>query len=302
MYRHNYGTKDLSESEEMYIKVKFVLWLILFANLGVAAIKIILGYLINSTSLSTDGIHSLSDGLSNIVGIIGITIASKPVDKNHPYGHKKSEMVASLFIGVMLLILGLKTLYTGINRFIEPKDLNITLISLISLVVTIFINIFVASYERKKGKQYNSYILISDSIHTKSDILISVGVLISLLGIKLGLPLIVDSIISIIISIFILYSSYEIFKESIGILLDQAVVDEGEIIEILNSFEEIEDIHKIRSRGSSNDMYIDMHIMIDPNTTTEESHRLTHEIEAEIKSKINQNCQVIIHVEPYHNM
>ncbi|MCC3865102.1 cation diffusion facilitator family transporter [Terrisporobacter petrolearius] len=283
-----------------YKKVKFVLWIILFANLGVAITKIVVGYLINSASLSTDGVHSLSDGLSNVVGLIGITIASIPVDKEHPYGHKKSEIIASLFIGGMLLFLGLKTLFAGFSRFINPSELNITLISLISLILTICINIFVTIYERRKGEEYKSFILISDSIHTKSDIFISVGVLVSLIGIKLGLPQITDPIISIFISLFILKASYEIFKESIGILLDKAVVGEEKITEILNSFDEIKNIHKIRSRGSANDIYIDMHIMIDANTTTEEAHSLSHNIEREIKHEINPNCQVIIHVEPYY--
>ena len=155
-------------------------------------------------------------------------------------------------------------------------------------------------YERKKGEEYNSYILISDSIHTRSDILISLGVLVSLLGIKLGLPIIIDSIISIIISFFILYASYEIFKESIGILLDSAVVEEEQIKEIVNNFVEVKDIHKIRSRGSSNDMHVDMHIMVEPKMSIEESHILSHKIENEVKEKISNNCQVIIHVEPYH--
>lgn len=287
-------------NNENYKKVKFVLWIILFANLGVAITKIVVGYLINSASLSTDGVHSLSDGLSNVVGLIGITIASIPVDKEHPYGHKKSEIIASLFIGGMLLFLGLKTLFTGFSRFINPSELNITLISLVSLILTICINIFVTIYERKKGEEYKSFILISDSIHTKSDIFISVGVLVSLIGIKLGLPQVIDPIISIVISLFILKASYEIFKESIGILLDKAVVGEEKITEILNSFDEIKNIHKIRSRGSANDIYVDMHIMIDANTTTEEAHSLSHNIEREIKNKINPNCQVIIHVEPYY--
>ena len=286
--------------ENNYKKVKFVLWIILFANLGVAFTKIVVGYLINSTSLSTDGIHSISDGMSNVVGLIGIAIAYKPVDKNHPYGHKKCEIVASLFIGGMLLFLGVKTLFNGFNRFTNPEDINITLISLISLLLTICINIFVTVYERRKGEEYNSYILISDSIHTRSDICISVGVLISLIGIKMGLPQIIDPIISIVISLFILGASYEIFKEAIGVLSDKAVIEEVEIRKILNSFDEVKDIHKIRSRGCFNEMHVDMHIMIDSNTTTEDAHALCHNIERALKNKINNNCQVIIHVEPYY--
>lgn len=293
----NYSTINY---DEKYKKVKFVLWAILFANLGVAITKIIVGNLINSAGLSADGIHSLSDGMSNIIGIIGITIAGRPVDKKHPYGHKKSEIIASLFIGTMLLILGLNIFSSGLDRFINPQQLNITTISLVSLIITIIINLCVASYERKKGEEYNSYILISDSIHTKSDILISLGVLGSLLSIKLGLPYIIDPITSIVISFFILRASYEIFKESISILLDSAVIEEEQIVKVVSKFEEVRDMHKIRSRGSENDMYVDMHIMIDPNTSIEKSHNLSHEIEKEIKNKINSNCQVIIHVEPYY--
>lgn len=296
----NYDNDEKNSLKGNCKKVKFVLWIILFANLGVAITKMVVGYLINSASLSTDGIHSLSDGLSNVVGLIGITIASIPVDKEHPYGHKKSEIIASLFIGGMLLFLGLKTLITGFGRFVNPGEISITLISLISLILTIGINIFVTIYERRKGEEYNSFILISDSIHTKSDIFISVGVLISLIGIRMGLPQIIDPIISIIISLFILRASYEIFKESIGILLDKAMIGEERIIEILNTFSEIKNIHNIRSRGVENDIYVDMHIMIDANTSIEDAHKLSHNIEREIKNNINPNCQVIIHIEPYH--
>ena len=289
-----------TDCNDVYKKVKLVLWIILFANLGVAITKIIIGYLINSASLSADGIHSMSDGMSNIIGIIGITIAVKPVDKKHPYGHKKSEIIASLFIGAMLFVLGIKIFMTGLDRFMHPEELNITTISLISLIITIIINFFVTIYENKKGKEYDSYILISDSIHTRSDILISLGVLISLLLIKIGVPIVIDPIISIIISFFIFRASYEIFKESINILLDSAVIDEEQIKNVVNSFTEVKDIHKIRSRGSYNDMYVDMHIMIEPNTSLEQSHALSHRIEDEIKKKINNKCQVIIHMEPYH--
>ena len=291
---------SLNQYDEIYIKVKTVLWVILLANLGVAITKIIVGHLINSASLSADGIHSISDSMSNIVDIIGITIASRPVDKKHPYGHKKSEIIASLFIGAMLLLLGINIFSTGLDRFINPQELSITTISIVSLIITIIINLCVTVYERKKGEEYDSYILISDSIHTKSDILISIGVLFSLLGMKLGLPYIIDPIISIVISFFILHASYEIFKESIGILLDSAVIEEEKIMEVVKGFEDVLDTHKIRSRGSKNDIYIDMHIMIDPNASIEKSHMLSHEIEKEIKKKINSNCQVIIHVEPYY--
>lgn len=283
-----------------YKKVKQVLWIILFANLGVAVLKIIVGSIIKSASMTADGFHSLSDGSSNIVGIIGITLASKPVDKEHPYGHKKFEVISGLFIGGMLLFIGGKIIVESINRFSNPVTPSISVVSLVVLVITLCINIFVCTYEYRVGKRLNSYILISDSLHTKSDIFVSIGVLITLLGVKLGFPPIIDPIASLIVAGFILYASYEIFKTTIEVLVDTAIIDEDLIREIIRNFEEVKDVHNIRSRGSENDAYVDMHVMVDPNITVEKSHALTHDIEKMVREKINKNTQVIIHIEPFY--
>lgn len=286
--------------DDNYKKVKQVLWIILFANFTVALLKIIIGSSIKSSSMTADGFHSISDGSSNIVGLIGITLASKPIDKDHPYGHNKFEVMSSLFIGAMLVFIAGKVVFDALSRFINVVTPNISIESLIALIITLGINIFVCNYEYKKGKKLNSYILISDSLHTKSDIFVSVGVLVTLIGIKLGLPSIIDPIASLIVSIFIIHSAYEIFKSSTGVLVDQAIIDENTIKKIIYEFEEIKDVHKIRSRGSENDVHIDMHIMVDPDISVEQSHILTHSIEEAIQSKINNSAQVIVHIEPFY--
>ncbi|MDK2586992.1 cation diffusion facilitator family transporter [Romboutsia sedimentorum] len=283
-----------------YKKVKQVLWVILFANFGVAMLKIIIGSTIKSASMTADGFHSLSDGASNIVGIIGISIASRPKDKDHPYGHKKFEIMASMFIGCMLIVIAGKIIFTSISRFTNVVEPSITVESLIVLIVTLIINIFVCTYENRVGKKLNSYILVSDSMHTKSDIFVSIGVLFTLVGVKLGLPSIIDPIASLVVSGFIIYSAYEIFKSSTGVLVDKSIVDEDEIIEIVSSFKDVKGVHKIRSRGSESDMYVDMHILIDPYISIEKSHVLTHEIEDMIQTKINESSQVIVHLEPFY--
>lgn len=285
-----------------YNKVRKVLWNILFANLLVAFLKISLGLIMRSNSMTADGIHSLTDGSSNIVGLIGIYFASKPVDNEHPYGHKKYEMIAGMFIAVMLLLVGLKVMVEGITRLIYPVEPNITLPFILILIFTIVINIMVSTYENKKGHKLNSQILISDSIHTKSDILVSIGVLVTLLSIKLGLPSIIDSIASFVIAGLIFYSAYEIFKDNSNILIDTAIADTEQISQIAKSFESIKDIHNIRSRGTKNDMYIDMHVMTEPELSVEESHELVHQLEMKIKNEINENAQVIVHVEPYEKI
>ncbi|AXU26891.1 cation diffusion facilitator family transporter [Clostridioides difficile] len=284
-----------------YKKVKQVLWIILFANFAVALLKIIIGNQIKSYSMTADGFHSLSDGASNIVGLIGIFFASKPKDKNHPYGHKKFEIITSLFISGMLFVIAIKIILSAVLRIANPVVPAITIESLIALIITLFINIFVCMYEYRVGTKLNSYVLISDSLHTRSDIFVSLGVLVTLVGVKLGFPVIIESIVPIIISAFIIYSAYGIFRPSIGILVDRVAVDEDYIKEIVFEFNEVRDVHNIRSRGSKSSIYIDMHVMVDPFISVEQSHDLTHKIEKQIQEEINENAQVIVHIEPFYS-
>jgi cation diffusion facilitator family transporter len=281
-----------------YKSVKTTLWVILFLNLGVAIIKMFVGTLISSSAMFADGVHSLSDGSSNVVGLIGIGFASKPVDEDHPYGHNKFETVSGLFIAVMLLIVAITIIKGGVEKLIDPVVPNITVASLIVLGGTLLVNIFVATYEYKKGKKLNSLILISDSMHTRSDIYVTIGVLISLVGVKLGLPPIIDPIVSLAVALVIIKAAYDIFIETNGILTDKAVEDSKNIECVVLSFPDVKVVHKIRSRGTTNCMYIDMHVQVRPNMTVEASHVLIHEIEQKIKSEINENSQTIIHIEP----
>ncbi|WP_304340325.1 cation diffusion facilitator family transporter [Metaclostridioides mangenotii] len=285
-----------------YKKVNQVLSIILFANLGVALLKIIIGSSVKSASMTADGFHSLSDGTSNIIGLIAIFFASRPKDENHPYGHKKIEAIASLIIGLMLLFIAVNIIFTAFYNLQNPVELSINALSLIVMVITLGINIFVSTYEYRVGKELNSQFLISDSIHTRSDIFISIGVLFTLLGVRLGLPSIVDPIVSLAVSGFIINSSYEVLKSSIGILIDRAAVDKSMIKELVFEFNEVKDVHNIRSRGSKNDLHIDMHIMVDPFISVEESHKLAHRIEKEIKTELNPNTQVIVHIEPFYKL
>lgn len=285
-----------------YKKVKQVLLIILFANLGVAALKIIVGNVINSTSMTADGFHSLTDGTSNIIALIGISFAAKPRDEEHPYGHSKLEILSSLVISGMLFFLGIKVLVESIDRFINPMALKISKESLIALIITLIVNFFVCKYEYRQGIKLGSNILISDSIHTRSDIYVSLGVLLTLIGIKLGLPFIIDPFISIVVAGFILHAAYEIFIVSSEILVDKAAIDKKRIREILMEFENVKDVHEIRSRGCQNDVHIDMHIMTDPTMSVEESHLLMHEIERRIQGEINPNIQLMVHIEPFYEL
>jgi cation diffusion facilitator family transporter len=276
-----------------------LLW-ILIANIGVAVMKLVIGKSTGSTSMVADGFHSLSDATSNIIGLIAIYFSSMPKDREHPYGHKKIEQIASMAIGIMLLTIAVKVIYTAFYNLETGVVISISNVSLVVMVVTLAINIFISTYERRKGEELENQVLISDSIHTRSDIFISLGVLLTLVCVKLGLPSIIDPIVSIGVSAFIINSGYEVLKSSARVLIDSAVVDIDRIEELVLEFNEVINVHNIRNRGSKSELYIDMHIMVEPFIGVERSHQLTHEIEEEIKSEISKNSHVIVHVEPFY--
>jgi len=282
-----------------YTQVRKYLWFVLFANLAVAAVKIAVGYIIKSSAVLSDGFHSITDASSNIVGIIGIFIASKPVDNDHNYGHYKYETLAGLVISGLLLLIGLQVLKCAVQGIINPRMPDISLISIISVMFTLFINIAICVFEYKKGLELNSSILISDSRHTRSDIYISIGVIITLISIKLGAPAIIDSFVSIVVAGFIFYACYEIYKDNSKVLLDGAMIDVSEVEKVVMKFDKVKHVHNIRSRGSKNLPFIDMHVMTEPDMNVMESHQLMHDIEDRMKMEINPNVQVIVHIEPY---
>jgi cation diffusion facilitator family transporter len=282
-------------------KIKNVLWIILIGNFVVAVLKIVIGSYVNSSSMTADGFHSLTDGTSNIVGLIGIGLACKPEDVDHPYGHKKFEMLSGLFIAGMLFFIGGNIVISSISRVIHPVNLKVTVDSIITLIFTIIINIIISKYEYNKGKKLNSYILISDSLHTKSDIYVSIGVLITLISIRAGLPWYIDPIASFIVSLFILHASYEIFKSASGILVDKVAINTDKIKEVVLGFNEVKDVHKIRSRGSDNDIHVDMHIVVEANMSVAQCHSLIRTMENKVKENVNSNIQMIVHIEPFFN-
>ena len=282
-------------------EVKKVLWIILVANFVVAGLKVLIGSLINSGSMTADGFHSLSDGTSNIIGLIGMKMASKPVDEDHPYGHGKFETLASMVIAGMLFVLGGKVILDAIPRFSNPVMPEVSVASLVVLVATLVVNIFVAVWEYRKGKALGSQILQSDSMHTRSDIFVTIGVLGTLIGLSIGLPAIVDPIASLIVAVFILKAGIDVFRGTSSVLVDQAVLDVDKLRAIAMEFPEVHDVHKIRSRGSEMDMFLDMHIMVEPTTSVEASHKLMHDLEARYRERLDGHVkEVIIHIEPWY--
>lgn len=278
-------------------KVKKVLFDLLFLNILVSLAKIIYGSMTNLSSMVADGIHSLSDGASNIIGIIGINIASKPADKKHPYGHQKVETLTTIIISFSLFMVSWKLLLGAYDKFLNPSKPEVTTTSFIVMICTLLINIFVTKYEYKKGVELKSSILISDSQHTLSDVMTSSVVILGLIGIKLGYT-IVDPILSVVISAVIIKAGYDILRDAIDVLIDAQAIDIEIIRNIVNEFEDVVNCHNIRTRGNKDNIMVDLHILIKSDTRIDDAHELAHEIEEKIKEEIEEVHEVIVHPEP----
>lgn len=285
------------EQIQNYTKVRNVLLGILILNFAVAAAKIIYGMIIDASSMTADGYHSLSDGTSNIVGIIGIWIASKPADENHPYGHHKFETLATVVIGLLLFFIAFTILQGAYTRFKNPVIPKIDIPSFIVMIATLIVNIFISTYETRKGKELKSSILISDAKNTRSDIYVSISVIISLIASKFKFTTI-DTLVAVVIAILIIKAGLEVLIPSINILSDAAMIDKSIIYDYVIKFPNVIYCHEIRTRGKENHVSLDFHLGIDKNTTLEDAHDISHEIKDKILEKFNEIQEVIIHIEP----
>lgn len=284
-------------SESYYKSVKLILIIVLVLNVAVALAKIIYGYLTNSLSMISDGFHSLFDGASNVIGIIGIAIASRPPDKIHTYGHEKFETFAALGIAFLLFITGFEILQSAVGRFYNPEIPNITFLSFIIMGITLFINLAVSLYEKKQGQKLGSSILISDSKHTLSDVYVSIAVILGFIVIQMGFD-IIDPIISIIIAVLIAKMGIEIIKNSSSVLLDSAPLDEDTIRNIVVLVPKVKEAHKIRSRGPPSHIYVDLHVVMESCNSFNEAHEISHMVENKLKSSIPEIEDVVVHIDP----
>jgi cation diffusion facilitator family transporter len=269
----------------------------MFLNFLVSGMKVFYGIATSSASMTADGFHSLSDGSSNIVGLIGLSIASRPKDASHPYGHQKFETLTSMGIGALLIAVAFNVVRMALDKFANPVVPDVTLTSFAVMIITMAVNIWVMIYEYNKGRELKSDFLVSDSHHTRSDILTSSSVIVSLIAVRIGFP-ILDPIISIFIAGLIGITAVGILSDAAKILTDASVINTTKIEKIVASFSDVRLCHKIRTRGREDSIFIDLHIWVDPDMHIDKAHALSHEIERRIEAEIPGVREVIAHIEP----
>lgn len=271
--------------------------LVLMLHLLVAAAKLLYGHLTNSISMEADGFHSLMDGGSTMIGMLGIWIAARPPDDTHHYGHRKHEQMASLLIAGLLLITGFEVARGAFHRMLEHTIPQVTPLSFTIMLGTMGINLFTTTYEHKKGREFNSQILVADSLHTRSDIFVSLGVIMSLLAVRAGYPFI-DVIAGLLIAGIIGKAGLDVVKESSYALLDASILDTDMLCRIAMEIDGVEDCHHIRTRGTGDNIYVDMHVHVKEYLQMDKAHCIAHAVENHIKEKVKGVKDVMVHLEP----
>ena len=290
-------TREDQESERAR-GIRTVLIVTLVANIAVAAAKVVVGTALGSLSIRADGFHSSTDGLNNIVLLLGTWLAAAPPDQEHPYGHRKFEVLAASFIGLSLLAAAFNVFMGVVDRLrgmgdppaIEPSAFAV-------LGVTLVVNVFVAGYEARAGKRLMSPGLMSDATHTRGDIVVTVGVAASTLLVWRGYVWL-DALTGAAIAGYIVLLAARVLRENAGYLLDENVLDPARVLELAKGVDGVTAARDGRSRGTPGGVFIDLTVEVDGALPVAEAHTLAHRVEDAVKDGIPGVLGVQVHVEP----
>ncbi|MBI3591506.1 MAG: cation transporter [Candidatus Melainabacteria bacterium] len=287
---------EIKQTKQYSHDVKKVLWIILVLNLFVLIVKIFAGLITRSLSIFGDAAHTGADTLNNIVGLVVLKYASEPPDKQHPYGHGKFETLAAFAIVMFLAIASVEIVQSSIGRLIHPVKLPLFSKEVVwLLILTLIVNLFVWVYERNQGKKIKSDLLIADSSHTGSDVLITFSVLASQFFIAREMYWI-DPIVAILIAGFIAKAAYEIITSTVPVLVDEAWLEPKMISGSALSVKDVVDCYDVYSRRSPYSAFIECKIKVVPKDLYS-AHKIADRVEEKLRKDFG-NCKVTVHVEP----
>jgi cation diffusion facilitator family transporter len=279
--------------------IRFVLWVILFLNLGVAAAKYFYGLATGSVSMQADGFHSLFDGTSNVVGLIGLSVAGQPADRNHPYGHGKYETYAAAVIGAMLLFAAWNVGGQAWHRLTDGgAPARVDLGSFAVMVLTLGVNLGVSWWERRMGRKLRSELLVADASHTASDILVSVGVICGLVAVRLGFPL-ADPLFALGVAGAIVWTAIAVLRQADLSLSDTARLPVPDVCAAANGVDGVLGCHSVRTRGTASEVLVDLHVQVDPSISVATGHRIAEAVERAVCARFSEVADVIAHLEPF---
>jgi cation diffusion facilitator family transporter len=290
--------RDFHLTRERYGAVSRILTRVLFLNLAVALAKIAFGYGSGATSILSDGFHSLTDTAANVAGLVGVRAAGQPPDAEHPYGHRKYETVAAASVAAFLLLVVIEVLRNALNHLTGRSAVpEITAASFIVMIATVGVNLLVIWYETREAGRLGSELLLADALQTRGDVWTSVAVIAALVGARSGIA-ILDPLAALVVAGFIGHSGFQIARATTRILSDRMVIAESDIEQIVRTVPGVLGCHHIRTRGSSDHVFLDLHVWLPPSMPLVEAHDLSHVVKDRLIARYPQIVDAIIHIEP----
>lgn len=280
-------------------------------NAILSGFKLFAGIVGNSGAMISDAIHSFSDVLTTLIAWIGVKVSKRAADDSHPYGHERLECVASLILGLVLLVTGVGVGKVGVENILSGDYQTLAIpstIALVAAIVSIIGKEAMYWYTRYYAKLINSAAFLADAWHHRSDAFSSVGSLIGIGGAMLGYP-VLDSVASVVICIFIVKVAYDISKDALVKMLDTSCGEEYEkkIMEHVSTQEDVMSVDMIRSRMFGNKVYIDLEISVDGDKSLREAHEVAERVHQDVEHTFSDIKHIMIHVNPatvlmHHNV
>ncbi len=271
-------------------------------NILLSVFKLFAGIFAHSNAMISDAVHSASDVFSTIIVIIGVKLASKKSDKEHPYGHERLECVAAIVLSIVLLYTGIKIGSQAVKDIIGGNYQNLQkpgMLALVAAVVSIVTKEIMYWYTRHYAKKIDSSALMADAWHHRSDALSSVGALVGIGGAMMGFP-VMDSVASIVIFVFIAKAAYDIFKDAMDKMVDHSCDDETEkeMRDFVLAQKEVLSVDLLHTRIFGNKIYVDVEIGVNGSYTLRQAHEIAEEVHEGIEKNFPKVKHVMVHVNP----
>lgn len=270
----------------------------IFSNLFLFVIKFMIGTIVHSVSIQADGVNNLTDAGSNIISILSFHLANKPADKDHPFGHERTETIASLFVGILILVLGFETAKESISKVIHPGSIDFRIASVIILLISIIVKFWMYAYNKKLSKTYDSSLLEATALDSISDVCGTTAVLVSTL-LSPVLHFNLDGYMGIVVSGIILYGAYGLLRDMINSLIGEAPDPElvHNIVDRIMAHPAILGVHDMMLHNyGPNKIFASAHVEVDSSKDIFETHDHIDNIEREVKE--NMNIDLVLHMDP----
>lgn len=271
-------------------------------NVLLSIFKLLAGIIAHSNAMISDAIHSASDVFSTIIVLIGIKLSAKNPDKEHPYGHERLECVAAIVLSIILLITGLGIGAEALKTITQEEYTSLQvpgILALIAAIISIAAKEAMYWYTRYYAKKIDSSALLADAWHHRSDAISSIGALIGIAGARLGFP-IMDSLASLVIFVFIVKASYDIFMDAMDKMVDHSCDEETEtrLRDCVEKNKNVLGIDLLQTRIFGNKIYVDVEIAVDGSLSLREAHGIAEDVHDRIEKNFSKVKHIMVHVNP----